>query len=162
LNAVLLGDRITLRNIAVTDSLIEVRYLLRASHEPMTAPPSIEGRLVVALDNGKLVPIRLPRTGEQIVAGWVTIGHEVRIFRPCGQEVDFWLAGDSPAMEKIVAGYMDAAGGLGPYPPAFMVLSGMVVDKTREGFGTDFKGAFRAREVWATRTEGHCHQKKRR
>jgi hypothetical protein len=162
LNAVPLGDRIVLRDIAVTDSLIEVRYRHRASHEPMTAPPSIEGRLVVVLDNGKLVPIRAPSTGEQIVAGWVTIGHEVRIFRPCGQEVDYWLAGDSPAMGKIVAGYEDAAGGLGPYSPVFMVLSGMVVDKPREGFGADFKGAFRAREVWATRPEGYCHQKKKR
>ena len=162
LNAVLLGDRITLRDIAVTDSLIGVEYLQHASHEPMTARPSIEGRLVVVLDNGKLVPIRLQRTDEQIVAGWVTIGHEVRIFRPCGQDVDYWLAGDSPAMGKIMAGYEDAAGGLGPYSPVFMVLSGMVVDKPREGFGADFKGAFRAAEVWATRPEGYCHQKKRR
>ena len=162
LNAVLLGDRITLTDIAVIDSLIEVNYLHRAFHEPMTAPPSIEGRLVVVLDNGKLVPIRLQRTDEQIVAGWVTIGHEVRIFRPCGEDVDYWLAGDSPAMGKIVAGYEDAAGGLGPYSPVFMVLSGMIVDKPREGFGADFKGAFRAAEVWATRPEGYCHQKKRR
>ena len=162
LNAVLLGDRITLTDIAVIDSLIEVNYLHRAFHEPMTAPPSIEGRLVVVLDNGKLVPIRLQRTDEQIVAGWVTIGHEVRIFRPCGQDVDYWLAGDSPAMGKIMAGYEDAAGGLGPYSPVFMVLSGMIVDKPREGFGADFKGAFRAAEVWATRPEGYCHQKKRR
>ena len=162
LNAVLLGDRITLRDIAVTDSLIQVNYLHRAFHEPMTARPYIEGRLVVVLDNGKLVPIRLQRTDEQIVAGWVTIGHGVRIFRPCGQDVDYWLAGDSPAMGKIMAGYEDAAGGLGPYSPVFMVLSGMIVDKPREGFGADFKGAFRAAEVWATRPEGYCHQKKRR
>ncbi len=76
LNAVLLGDRITLMDIAITDGLIEVRYLQRDFHEPMTTPPSKMRRLVVVLDNGRLVPIPVPPTGEQIVAGWVTIGHE--------------------------------------------------------------------------------------
>jgi hypothetical protein len=160
-NAVLLGDRIALRDPAkIGDGVITVRYRGRQAQEPMTAAPSVDRLTVVALDGERLVPIRLSAPDEQIVTGWVTIGHEARTFRPTGQSAEYWLAGDSPAMRQIVSRHAESTREAAPYTPVFMVLTGRFGDSPRDGFGAAYASSFRPKGVWAVRPHANAIQKK--
>ncbi len=55
-NSVLLGDRIVLQNVAVTNGQMVVNYLDRRSGEPMTTAPSVAVTKTFAVRDGQLVP----------------------------------------------------------------------------------------------------------
>jgi hypothetical protein len=155
-NGVLLGDRIKPQGITIKNGFITASYKDRHHLEPMSAAPSLEKRVVLTLENGKLSGSGPFTTDEQIVEGWVTIGHEVRSFKPCAPKGYYWLSGDSPALKEIMVQYGKILPDVRPYTPLFMVLAGKFIEPPRFGFGMDYKGAFGATQLLGVRPEGNC------
>ena len=87
------------------------------------------------------------RSGAISMDGWLTIGHEVRTFQPCGRSEALWLVGHSPAMQAIVTAYRQALPGGKAYQPLFVVLAGELVDPPADGFGADYEKAFLATQL---------------
>lgn len=79
--------------------------------------------------------------------GWLTIGHEVRTFRPCERSDALWLVGQSPVMKEIISAYRKALPDGKAYQPLFVVLTGKLVDPPTDGFGADYDGAFLATQL---------------
>lgn len=155
-NAVWLGDRIVVRDIAIRNGLLIVRYLDRRSDEPMVAPPVLARTMVLNLENGRLTLRARLGESEQLLEGWLTLGHEVRSFVPCGEDVAHWLVGSSPAMREIAAGYREELSDHGPYTPLFVVLAGHVSEPPADGFGADYPGAVVATRLIGVLPDGKC------
>ena len=94
--------------------------------------------------------------GEEVLEGWVTIGHEVRAFRPCGRQADLWLLGQSPALKLIMVAHHDAPARLEPYTRVFMVLAGRITERPTDGFGADYDAAFLATQFVRVWPKGKC------
>ena len=155
-NAVWLGDRIVVRDIAIRNGLLIVRYLDRRSDDPMVVPPVLARTMVLSLENGRLTLRARLGGSEQLLEGWLTIGHEVRSFVPCGEDVAHWLVGNSPAMREIVAGYREKLSDSGPYTPLFAVLAGHVSEPPDDGFGADYPAAIVATRLIGMLPDGKC------
>ncbi|MDH3673684.1 MAG: hypothetical protein OES46_21420 [Gammaproteobacteria bacterium] len=155
-NAVWLGDRIDLRDIAIRNGLVIVRYLERSANESMTTAPTVARTMVLHLDNGRLMVRARLGEAEQLLQGWVRIGHEVRSFAPCGQDVEYWLVGNSPALPQITAGYHETVTNADPYAPTFMILAGHIAETPSEGFGAEYSGAIVATHLIGIQPEERC------
>ncbi len=160
-DAMFLGDRIVPKDLQIQKGLIIVRYTKRRAYEAMSTAPSVEALLHLAFDQGKLKALKAPIKGEEILSGQVTIGHEVRSFRPCSQNADYWLSGESPVLGEIMERYKQELTHAGSYTPLFMVLAGRFVEKPRDGFGADYAGAFLATQLVAVRPGRACRMKLR-
>jgi hypothetical protein len=152
-NAVLLGDRIIPQSVSIQNRAIVVRFLDRGPDDAMAATPDRSVTEYAYVDAGRLVA--LPRTGEW--PGWLTLGHEVRAFRPCGGDKDYWLVGRSPALAELEEVYRRAVkNDARPYTPMFVSLTGAVVDPPTDGFGRDYAGGFFATDVHDANDARHC------
>lgn len=143
-NTILLGDRITPQNLAIGDRKVVVDYADRRPVEPFSATPSVDRTMAVLLHHGQLLASSSPEDWENVTQGWVTIGHEVRSYKPCNSENDLWLMGQSPALDAIMAAYRRALPEKKGYRPLFMVLAGKQVEAPEHGFGVDYEAAFLA------------------
>ncbi len=155
-HAVLVGDRIIPLELEVKGSHIFVRYLDRGFKEPMSAEPTVDRSVSMSLKNGQLEMLKPLSATEQIVPGWVTMGHEVRRFQPCNSPDEHWLSGTSPALAEIAAEYKRARRVARPYTPLFMVLAGRSVKPPADGFGADYPAAFDASQIVSVRAAGSC------
>jgi len=155
-NAVLLGDRITPKDLRIRNGLVIAQYATRGSHEPMSSAPSVETLLYMAFDNDKLKALKPLGTDEQILEGRVIIGHEIRSFYPCTKKTEYWLSGDSPALREVTARYQKTLPDAKPYTPLFMVLVGRIVEKPHAGYGADYAGAFLVTQLVGVRPEANC------
>lgn len=155
-NAVFLGDRIAPQNVSMHNGLVVVNYAERRPEEPMTATPSVGKSKYLILENKELVEIKLLTEGQQILEGWVTIGHEVRSFTPCLLKKTLWLMGNSPALDKIIKSYQTFLSNPKSYTPLFMVLNGKVADPPIDGFGRDYEAAFFAEQLIRVVPKGTC------
>jgi len=155
-NAVLLGDRIAPQNVAITNGVVVANYAVRGSQEPMTARPSLHVSKYLTLEKEVLVEIEPVGKGEQVLHGWVTIGHEVRSFRPCSDVRTLWISGQSPALKEIKAALREA------YPDPhqdnrlFMVLAGRHAPRPTQGFGAEYESAFYATCLVKVWPKGTC------
>jgi hypothetical protein len=143
-NTVLLGDRIHPADMAIRNHVLVVDYLDRRPAEPLGAIPSVNRTMALVVRQGELSQSLLPDDREAVTRGWVTIGHEVRSFRPCNGENDLWLMGSSPALKAIMAAYRQVLPDPKDYGSVIMLLSGQPVDPPAHGFGADYDGAFLA------------------
>jgi len=158
-NAILLGDRIAPQTTEMRTGVAIANYADRAPGEPMTARPSIGKSAYMTLGNGKLKEIAPLSKGEQVLFGYLTIGHEARSFRPCGEgQPEYWLSGDSPALDKLKKTYADEVSDVLPaaYAPLFAVVSGKIVAAPEDGFGADYDYALRVSEFVRADREGSC------
>jgi Immunoglobulin-like domain of bacterial spore germination len=155
-NAVLLGDRIAPQNVAIRNGLVVANYADRRSEEPMSAPPSVGRSKYLTLKDGTLAAVEPLGEAEQVLEGWVTIGHEVRSFRPCSRKTDLWLLGTSPALKEIMAAYHEALPHAKPYTPLFMVVAGNYAALPAEGFGVQYEAAFFATQLLRVWPRGNC------
>ena len=155
-NAVLLGDRVTSLKVDIRNGVIFIDYRDRRPEESMAIPPSIGKSAYLTLKNGHLTAIRPLTEGEQVLQGWVTIGHEVRSFAPCSQTDESWLIGNSPALSAIVTAYREMLPKPTPYTPLFMVLAGKVTAPVTSCFGADYTAAFYATQLVRVPSEGSC------
>jgi hypothetical protein len=154
----LLGDRIIAQFVKFHGGLVQAHYLDRRPGQPMSAPPTVRKMIQMRFTDGKLAPVKSGAGKERVLQGWVTIGHEVRSFRPCSSKTDHWLLGNSPALPEIMATYQKALPGAKPYTPLFMSLAGRITSPPADGFGADYSAAFvatRLAEVWP---DGNCRR----
>ena len=122
----------------------------------MASTPRIATTTVLRIEGGRLDSLATLAAGEQLLAGRVRIGHEVRSFMPCGQEVAHWIVGNSAALDGIVAGYRGTAVNAEPYAPLFLVGAGRVTAPPTEGFGADYSNAVRFDHLFVLRSEDDC------
>ena len=155
-NAVLLGDRITVDRVSIRNGVIVVDYRDRRSNEPMAAKPSVPRSAYFIFQSGDLLNIGTSEEQGQLFEGWVTVGHEVRAFRPCGQTEDLWITGDSIGYNGVMEAYRNLADDREPYAPVFMVLYGQPVETPRDGFGADYPGGFFASRLVRVPPKGNC------
>ncbi len=152
----LLGDRIIAQFVRFDDGLVEAHYLDRRPIEPMSTPPTVRKTIQLRFIDGKLTPVEPDARQEQVLEGWVTIGHEVRSFLPCASKDEHWLAGNSPALKEIAAAYGRALPKARPYTPLFMSLAGNIEAPPSDGFGADYSTAFFATRLVRVRPAGNC------
>jgi hypothetical protein len=155
-NAVLLGDRLALQDLGIRNGVIVASFAERGSTEPMTAPPTVGMTKYLRMKDHTLEGIEPLIKGEQVVEGWVTIGHEVRSFLPCSQKKDLWIAGNSPALKDILSAYGTARTDPKPYTTVFMILAGTYVQKPIDGFASPYEAAFFATQLVQVLPKGNC------
>lgn len=155
-NAVLLGDRIAPQSLAVRNGVIRASYADRRPDQPMAAAPTVGRTKYLTVRNGMLVEIEPMAAGEQIVEGWVVIGHEVRSFEPCSDPRGHWLLGASPALKSIMSAYLAALPDAPPYTPLFMTLAGRFDARPSDGFGTRYDAGFMATQLVRVWPRGNC------
>jgi hypothetical protein len=155
-NTVLLGDQIAPTDLVIQHRKVEIVYTYRHPEEPFSAMPSVNWTMTVAVQNGQLLVLSSSGDMENVTQGWVTIGHEVRSFKPCDGHNDLWLMGQSPALKAIMAAYRQAKPDPKKYRPVFMVLAGRQVDPPTHGFGADYDGAFLAARLVRVAPEASC------
>lgn len=155
-NAVLLGDRVTPQDVEIRNGVVVVKYTDRRPEEPMSASPSVNRSIYLTLQGGRLAAIEPLGEGEQVLGGWVTIGHEVRSFAPCSRDADHWLLGNSPALQEIVKVYRETLPNPRPYTPLFMTLAGRFAEPPTDGFGADYESAFFATQLVRVSPKGNC------
>jgi len=155
-NAVLLGDRVAPQNVAIRNGLVVATYADRRPEEPMSAPPSVGKSKYLTLKDGALAAVEPLGDGEQVLEGWVTIGHEVRTFRPCSRKTDLWLLGSSTALNEIMGAYRETLPDPKPYTPLFMVLAGNYAARPADGFGVQYEAAFFATRLLRVWPGGNC------
>jgi hypothetical protein len=154
--AFLLGDRVTPQNIAIQNGVIIAKYMDRKPDEPMNKAPSVGISRYIVLDGDAFKESATLSEGEEILDGWVTIGHEVRSFGPCSRAKEFWLAGNSPALGSIMAAYRKTLPALAPYKPLFMTLAGKTTGPPTDGFGSDYESSFSATQLVQVFPRGNC------
>ena len=156
--AVFLGDRVTPQTIAIRNGVVVARYLDRRPSEPMAAVPTVGITKYLVLRGGEIVtmtgPEGLPETAVQ--EGWLTIGHEVRTFQPCGERSALWISGDAPALGEIQAAYRRTLPGSPPYAPLFAVVAGRHGERPADGFGAQYNGSFFATRLLQVWPKGNC------
>jgi hypothetical protein len=163
-NAVLLGDRIAPQGVAIRHGVVMANYADRRADEPMAARPSIGKTAYLTVINGQLSAIAPLGYGEQVLAGWLTVGQNaageplgtVLVFRPCARSTNAWLSDDSPALSDITAAYRAAAPNAPPETRLFAVLAGVWIDPPREGPGARYDAAFRATHLVRATARGTC------
>ncbi|MEA1949314.1 MAG: Gmad2 immunoglobulin-like domain-containing protein [Thermodesulfobacteriota bacterium] len=155
-NAVLLGDRVAPQNVSVRNGLIVANYADRRPGEPMAATPSVGQSKHLILERNVLKETAPLTGGEQVVEGWVTIGHEARSFVPCLQKKELWLLGNSPALNEVMAAYRKALPGPMLYIPLFMTLAGKTVGPPSDGFGAEYEASFFAAQLVQVFPQGNC------
>ena len=154
--AVLIGDRITPYRLDLVHGVVVVDYLERAPGEPMAAEPALARTGYLMLEGDALTRVGSLDPGERIMAGWVTIGHEVRSFEPCADPEAHWLLGDSPALDAVVASHRAVRPAAQPYTPLLMVLAGSAGEPPATGFGADYAVGWRVTRVLSTVQVGDC------
>jgi len=156
-NAVLLGDRVAPQSLQVRNGMLMAHYAERRPVEPMTAVPREAKTKVLTWRAGELVESPPVDKGMLLTEGWVTIGHEVRAFEPCGRNGEVWLDPASEGFAAIRDAYAAALPpDARPYTPVFMTLTGRLAAAPRDGFGMDYAASFgdaRLVQVWS---RGNC------
>jgi hypothetical protein len=141
--AVLLGDRIVPSQLRIISGVATVQFIDRQPDEPMSASPSVKQTSVFVFEGDRFIETARLVDQQDVYAGWVTIGHEVRSFKPCNSEQDFWLVGQSPAMNAIVENYRQMTSANKSYQPLLMILAGDRVAPPTHGFGADYQAALK-------------------
>lgn len=155
-NAVLLGDRIAPQTLAIRNGVIVANYADRRPDQPMSAPASVGKSEYLTVRDKQLEKAAITDKGEQVLEGWLTIGHEVRSFEPCSKPTEHWLSGTSPALPAMKTAYGAALADARAYTPLFVTLAGRIEAKPKEGFGAQYDAGFLATrlvQVWPT---GNC------
>jgi hypothetical protein len=155
-NGVLLGDRVRVEDVSLRQGLVVVRYLDREAGEPMAAEPTVAHTMILKIERGELLVRAELERDEQLLAGWLRLGHEVRSFTPCGQDVVHWIVGDSAALDEVFAGYRELAGDAEPYAPVFMLGAGRFAEPPGDGFGADYVKAVDVTRLFEIRSDGDC------
>jgi hypothetical protein len=102
----------------------------------------------------------LQATRQQTRQGRLVIGHEVRSFKPCDSRVDFWISGDSPALQEIISGYYRFTEDSQPYTPLFAEIKGYTKAPPIDGFGADYDSAIVVSELINILPQSDCNTEK--
>jgi hypothetical protein len=156
-NALLIGDRIAPKTTQISNGILIHNYADRLPGEPMSARPSVGKSKYAVLRGERLEEIAPLEKGEQVLEGYVTIGHEVRAFRPCKEHMaEYWLSGRSPGLRELMSKYEAATSGAKPYTPLFAVVVGKITDAPTDGFGAAYDNALEVSRLVSTWLRGNC------
>ncbi len=95
------------------------------------------------------IPPRAPAM--EFLKGFAVYGHEVRTFRPCGQDDPLWAIDPSGLIWEL---YEDLALHLEPYEEIFAIVEGRLAPPPQEGFGTSYPAALEVKRVLYMAQEG--------
>jgi len=87
----------------------------------------------------------------ELVAGFAVYGHEVRSFRPCGEEQPLWAIDRSGLLWEI---YEDLAFHNELYEEVFGIVEGRVGPAPETGFGADYAGSIEVKRLLYMAREG--------
>jgi len=156
-NAVFLGDRIAPHDVQVRNGVVMASYADRRAGEAMAVTPTLASSRYLSLQAGKLAAAAPVGEGEQVTEGWVTLGHEVRAFRPCGEKEDLWLDPASEAFRAVSQAYAQALPAAAqPDTPVFMTLSGRLAAAPKGGSGRGYRAGFLAAQWLQAWPQGNC------
>lgn len=155
--AIFVGDRLVPGVIRIDNGVVRADYQDRRPAQAMAAPPSVPRTAYLTWEGQGLR--RWPEVaGAEFLQGWLTIGHEVRAFRACGETADLWLSGSSAALGLLEDGYAAAIGARPAYAPLFVSVLGRRVVPAREGFGADYRAALTVEALLKIWPGGACTQ----
>ena len=155
-DAVLLGDRVAPQTITVRNGVALANYADRRPDEPMAAAPTVAFTKYLVLRGDALVAVVDLGPGDAVREGWLTIGHEVRSFEPCGEEKALWLSGGAPALADLRHAYHEALPDPEPYAPLFAVVAGRRGERPVDGLGARYDGSFFATRLVHVWQRGNC------
>jgi uncharacterized membrane protein len=89
--------------------------------------------------------------GLQTIRGHYVFGHEIRTFRPCGQDEELWVFDRSNLLKEL---HEEMAPETVPYAEIFVVATGRIGPPVDEGFGAEFPGAVTVEDVIYATFEG--------
>jgi uncharacterized membrane protein len=92
-----------------------------------------------------------PAAGPRIIRGYYVFGHEVREFRPCGEDEALWVIDQTALLKSL---HFELAAGTMPYAEVFVVVAGRTGAPPADGFGADYAGAVTIEEVIYAALEG--------
>lgn len=70
--------------------------------------------------------------------GYLVIGHEVRSFRPCGSDEEYWVRAEEGTLDELRASVAEWTSE--PYQPVFVELEGCLSAEVGDGFASDYDG----------------------
>jgi len=122
----------------------------------LSALQVVQKTSILVLYKNRLEAVTPQSNEEKIVEGWVTIGHEVRSFEPCGKKQALWLMGDAPALKEIINAYGQVLSQATPYQKLLMIIAGELDAPPTEGFGADYEAGFKATRLMRVSPDGNC------
>lgn len=86
-----------------------------------------------------------------LYAGHFTWGHEVRAFRICNSEEEFWLRA-RPEILLALRDFVEKQTAE-PYTPIYLVFSGFPLDEEPQGLAADYGGVIQAVDIITLKKE---------
>jgi hypothetical protein len=80
--------------------------------------------------------------------GQLTLGHEVRTFKPCGSDKTFWVSDKTGKIKDL---YSKLTTGKKPYTPIFVEIEVQDKGKAKEGFPADYESVYEVVNVLKAR-----------
>jgi hypothetical protein len=80
--------------------------------------------------------------------GYLTLGHEVRTFKPCGSNKTFWVTDKTGKLQEL---YSKLTVGKKPYTPIFTEIEVKDKGKAKEGFPAEYEGVYEVVNVLKAR-----------
>lgn len=93
--------------------------------------------------NGETASEQKPKT----LSGKLTIGHEVRSFKPCGSDKEFWVSDNTGELKKL---YDKLTTDKKPYTPIFAEIEFIDKGKANEGFPADYESVYEVVNILKT------------
>lgn len=155
-SALLIGDRIAPGELVINNGLVTTSYRDRSPGEAMATRPTNPKTAYFTLEDSSLSPLGRLEADEEILQGWLVIGHEVRQFRPCSVGEDLWLLGRSAALQELLAAHHNALANARPYMPLFVTVAGRRLEAPAVGFGAAYSGSLDASRLLQVWPQGNC------
>ena len=83
-----------------------------------------------------------------ILDGELTLGHEVRTFKPCGSDKTFWVSDKTGKLKEL---YAKLTAGKKPYTPIFTEIEVIDKGKAKEGFPAGYESVYEVVNVLKAR-----------
>jgi len=142
--------------LAINNGLVSASYRDRSPGEVMATRPATPKTAYFTLEGSSLSPVGQLEADEEILQGWLVIGHEVRQFRPCSVGDDLWLLGRSAALQELRAAHHNALANARPYMPLFVAVAGRRLEAPDAGFGAAYSGSLDASRLVQVWPQGNC------
>jgi len=85
---------------------------------------------------------------QKSLQGQLTLGHEVRSFKPCGSDKTFWISDQTGKLKEL---YANLTAGKKPYTPIFVEIEVRDKGKAKEGFPAEYESVYEVVNVLKTR-----------
>ena len=92
--------------------------------------------------------ILLEQQKSKTLEGQLTLGHEVRTFKPCGSDKTFWVSDKTGKLKEF---YSKLTAGKKPYTPIFTEIEVIEKGKAKEGFPAEYEGVYEVVNVLKAR-----------